>query len=200
MPDREMKAVVFALIVLVFMIPLQADILVNGDFADGHAHWKGDAKDPDPNSGDLSNPTPLAGVTITLRKDKWTKIYQYFTTREKKLHYSITFTLSSDYKPDRDQPRNAGFAPTPGLDDIIGVPIYYGDPGGDWMCILAQAGMGSSSFPIHPNPKKTDPQTFRGVLRGAPGEDPLDMTLVFAFPPGQGTITLTSISMTGGDN
>jgi len=197
-----MKAIASVLLLFACIISLHADILVNGNFADGRAHWKGDARDPDTTTGDLTlaNQVNRGGVTITLKKDKWTKIYQNFATREKKLHYAITFTLSSDYRPDRSQTQDSGFAPTPGLDDIEGLPIYYAMNGGEWMCILEQAGMGSSSFPISPDVKKADSQTLSGNLRGATGDETVDMLIVFAFPPGEGSITITNVSLTSGSD
>ena len=89
-----MKTVAFALLVLACVTTLRADILVNSGFTDGRAHWKGDAQPLD--QSDLSSPTTSPGVIITLKKDKWTKIYQVFTTSEKKLRYSVSFKLSSD--------------------------------------------------------------------------------------------------------
>jgi hypothetical protein len=189
-----MKNLTLFLLVMAAVIPLRADILVNGNFADGRAHWKGDAQDPD-TGGDLSqNPSNQGGVTITLKKDKWTKIYQVFSTHEKKLHYSITFTLSPDYEPDKSQPEGS-MSPSPGLDDIEGLYPLYGYRGGNWMCITAQ-GYSQSSFMLHPDEKKTDSQTLTGIIPGAP-DVTNDMLIVFAFPPGVGTITLTKVALTG---
>ena len=194
MPNRGMKAIASALLLFACIISLHADILVNGDFSDGRAHWKGDAEDPD-TGGDLSSASAKqSGVTITLKKDKWTKIYQSFSTREKKLHYSITFTLSPDYEPDKSLPQGS-MAPSPGLDDIEGLYPLYGYGSGAWMCILAQ-GYNESSFVLHPNEKKTGSQTLTGVVPGAP-DATNDMIIVFAFPPGEGTITLTKVELTG---
>jgi hypothetical protein len=189
-----MKALTLVFLFFACTVSLHADILVNGDFADGRAHWKGDAKDPDA-TDNLSGPSPLGGVTIELKKDKWTKIYQTFSTHAKKLHYSITFALSSDYKPDTDQPEG-GMSPSPGLDDIEGLyPLYGYGRGGTWMCITAQ-GYNESSFMLHPDAKKTDPQTLTGTIPGPPDVSN-EMMIIFAFPPGVGTITLTKIALTG---
>jgi hypothetical protein len=194
-----MKTAAFVFLVIALAIPLRADILVNGDFADGHAHWKGDAKDPDGSTVDLNNPAPLGGVTITLKKDRWTKIYQTFATRVPKLKYTITFKLSDDYSPDRHQPQNSGSYMTPGLDDIDGVPDYYGGyTNGQWMLILAQTGMSSSSSSLSPDVRKSGQQTLSGDLRGVTDEAD-EMTLVFAFPPGTGTITISKITLTPDD-
>jgi hypothetical protein len=193
-----MKAIALVgLLVFACTISLRADILVNGNFADGHAHWKGDAKDPDTTTSDLSNPNSQNGVTITLKKDKWTKIYQSFNTREKKLHYSITFSLSSDYQVDHNQPENSGLARPPGLDDIEGVPFCYASDTGTWACMIAE-GLDTSSFSLRPDTTKTDSQTLSGILHGASGDDSEQMVLIFAFPPGEGSITITNISLVGG--
>lgn len=193
-----MKAPVLVLLVLACALPLRADILVNGNFADGRAHWKGDPQNLD-TSGNLSNASAQGGVTIMLKKDKWSKIYQTFTTREKKLRYSFTFTLSSDYQVDHDgQTSLPNFSQVLGLDDIPGVPVYFEDRNGSWMLIFAQAGRGSRSLILKPDVNKMDAQTFTGVLRGT-GDDLTQMNLVFAFPPGEGTITITNISLTPDD-
>jgi len=192
-----MKAFAFALVVLASCLPLQADILVNGNFADGRAHWKGDAKEPDAASGNLLNSPPLSSVVVTLKKDKWTKIYQNFNTHEKKLRYSITFTLSSDYQPDRNQPEMGGANPPPGLDDVDGVSVFFAPGNGTWLGIIARAGFDMSYFFPQPNPKKTDSQTLSGILQGASNADNTDMVLLFIFPPGVGGIDITNIALTG---
>ena len=197
MPRVGMKALaLFVLVAFVSVLSLRADILANGDFSDGHAHWKGDAQDPD-TGGDLSaNPSTNAGVIIKLKKDKWTKIYQRFSTHEKKLQYTITFTLGADYAPDL-HPVESNMYGSPGLDDIEGVYPYYGyENGGNWMCITAQGGFGRASFSLHPDLKKTGSQSVSGVVAGPPDEHD-DMTIVFAFPPGEGSITLTKIELVG---
>ena len=53
-----MKAITLVFLFFACTVSLHADILVNGDFADGRAHWKGDAKDPDA-TDNLSGPSPL---------------------------------------------------------------------------------------------------------------------------------------------
>jgi hypothetical protein len=181
------------------MIPLRADILVNGNFADGRAHWKGDAKDIDTNNTSAGT---QPGVTITLNKDKWTKIYQTFNTHAKNVRYSITFTLSPDYQVQQDS-YNAGSGtmsgPTPGLDDIEGMPYLYGySYNGGWMLIVREfGGWGSGSLYPRPDPKKTDSQTLTGEIRGL--TENAGKIILLAFPRGEGTITLTNISLTAED-
>jgi hypothetical protein len=133
-------------------------------------------------------------VTITLKRDKWTKIYQSFTTREKKLYCSITFTLSSDYQVEHDsEPPISGLSLIPGLDDIPGVRIYDGSSDGSWMLTFAQ-GWWTSPYFLHPDEKKKDPQTLTGLLRLNTDAD-TEMYLILAFPPGEGAITITNISL-----
>jgi hypothetical protein len=192
-----MKALaLFILLAFASVVSLQADILANGDFSDGHAHWKGDAQDPD-TGGDLTaNPSSNAGVIIKLKKDKWTKIYQSFSTHEKKLRYTITFTLGADYSPEA-HPVVSDMGPSAGLDDIDGVYPYYGySYRGNWMCIAAQGGFGRASFSLRPDPTKTGSQSLTGLISGPPDEHD-DMIIVFAFPPGEGTINLTKIELVG---
>src|SRR5882762_8971027 len=86
-PGMKHLTLVFLLVALA--APLRADILANSSFVDGRAHWKGDAKEI--NTSDLSAGN-VPGVTVTLNRDKWTKIYQRFKTHEKTVNYSISFT------------------------------------------------------------------------------------------------------------
>lgn len=198
-PYSGMKTFVFSLLVLAcVIIPLRADILVNGNFADGKAHWRGDAQPLD--QSDLSNPTTSAGVTITLKKDKWTKIYQVFTTKEKKLQYSITFKLSSDYGLDQsyDNSSTGGFVPrSPGLDDIEGIyplSLYWWK--NSWILVPYELGSYSEIY-LKPDVQKPDTQTLTGTIHGFVGDT--EKILLIAFPPGEGTITLQNISLTSSE-
>jgi hypothetical protein len=193
--DFTMRPLAAIFLVIGFSLPLRADILANGNFTDGRAHWKGDAKEI--NTDDISSGNQ-PGVTVTLNKDKWTKIYQTFTTHENKVQYSITFTLSDDYQVDqerRDMDSGSVSGPSPGLDDIEGMyPLYLFSHRGGWTLIVQDFGAGGSSY-IHPrpDPKKTDSQTLTGHIRGLSSND--EKILVLAFPPGEGTITLTNVSL-----
>ena len=193
-----MKRVVFTLLIVASLISLRADILVNGNFADGRAHWKGDAQPLD--QSDLSSPSTTAGVTITLKKDKWTKIYQFFTSKERKLRYSITFKLSDDYNVDQDTSPNSSDSisfRTPGLDDIEGMfPFFLSARGGRWVLIPYEAGAGWSDVYLSPDTKKSDSQTLTGEIRGFNDNNGTNERLfLLAFPPGEGTITLSNITL-----
>ena len=190
-----MKSLAFVLLIIGCAFPLRADILANGDFHDGPAHWKGDAKEIE--AGDLSAGAK-PGITVTLKKDKWTKIYQTFATHEKEVDYNITFTLSSDYQVDQsayDASSGSSSGPAPGLDDIEGVyPMYGYAYNGVWTLIVEEFGGRGWNY-IHPKPDSTNTQsqTLSGKIRRL--TDHVDKILILAFPPGQGTITLTNISL-----
>jgi hypothetical protein len=191
-----MKTVLIALVVLACALPLRADILANGDFTDGPAHWKGDAKEI--TSDDLTAGNQ-PGVVVTLKKDAWTKIYQTFSTHEKEVQYSITFKLSSDYQVDQspyDPSSGSVSGPSPGLDDIEGVyPLYAYTYNGVWTLVVREfGGTGWNYIHPRPDPKKTDSQTLTGSIRRL--TDHAEKILILAFPPGKGTVTLTNITLT----
>ncbi len=196
-----MKLLLLGVLVLVSSISLRADILANSAFTDGRAHWKGDAKDI--NTDNLGAGSQV-GITVTLKKDKWTKIYQTFTTREKRVQYSISFTLSSDYHVEHDSAEGSSsiMGPSAGLDDIEGMyPLYLSTYSTSWVLIVQQFGSGGSSFIyLRPDPKNVDSQTLTGKIRGLTDDD--EKIIVLAFPPGEGSITLTNVSLSpeGSDN
>jgi hypothetical protein len=190
-----MKLLLLGLLVFASSISLRADILANSGFADGRAHWKGDAKDV--NTDNLGAGSQV-GVTITLKKDKWTKIYQMFTTHEKKVQYSISFTLSSDYHVEHDSSEGSSsiMGPSAGLQDIDGMyPLYLSTYSTSWVLIVQQFGSGGSSFIyLRPDTKNADSQTLTGKIRGFTDSTD-EKILVLAFPPGEGSITLTNVSL-----
>ncbi len=64
----------------------RADILANGDFANGSAHWDGDRK----------TDTDAASLTIKLKPNTWTKIFQVFHSADAAMKVHVTYTLSED--------------------------------------------------------------------------------------------------------
>jgi hypothetical protein len=194
-----------ALMVLACVLPLQADILVNGNFADGHAHWKGDAEDinadgpdaiPDLSKSDSSAPS---GVVIKLKKDKWTKIYQTFNVHDTKLYYSVTFKLSPDYKIASGR-GEASYSKPDFTDVPIGWFSYWSMPESYWSLIVTTSGEGSDSETskyLRPDPKKPSPQTITGKLNDL--QNGAEALFLIVFPPGEGSITLTNISLSPND-
>jgi hypothetical protein len=193
-PTKAMR--LLFLLVLACLFPLRADILVNGNFADGRAHWKGDLQDADAiNSASLSTSgsSNSGGVVVQLKKDKWTKIYQTFTIRDPKLYYSVTFQLSDDYKLSSHDAQDYSSID---LGDVPGFNFGWSMSERYWG-LLVGGGSYSTKF-LMPNAHKTgDQQTLTGRLNDLTTDS--DAVLVLAFPPGEGSVTLYSISLSATD-
>jgi hypothetical protein len=194
-----MKRTALALVFALSMGSLGAepDILLNSNFAEGHAHWKGDALDietPDaPKLMRAAVTTTPAGVAIKLKRDQWTKIFQTFIVRDPKLFYTVTFRLSPDYKlisQNNDDTSSADFTDVEAINAAIPLPEQ------NWTLLLA--GGSTAQRALHPDlNKRSEPQSISGRLSDLnPG---IEAVLVIAFPPGKGTVTLSSISLTNVD-
>ena len=183
------------LLLLLGILPLRADILVNGNFADGHAHWKGDIQDTDAgDSASLSgaNSGAAAGVTINLKKDKWTKIYQSFTARNEKL-FTITFQLSADYKLSS---RNADDTSSADFSDVPGIYMMWSMSERFWN-LLVSGGSFANKI-LEPDTKKMgQQQTLTGRVSDLNTDT--DSVFLLAFPPGEGSVTLFNIALSPND-
>jgi hypothetical protein len=189
-----MTSIARLLLLLLLLSPLRADqdILVNSGFTDGHGHWQGDAKDVD--TGDLSSDTPPPGAVVHLKKDKWTKIYQLFTIRDKKLFYTISFKLSDDFKIATTQ---GGDYSRADLGDIPG-SMFQWELSESSFTLLIQGGDNYQETQLRPNLSKLgQSQTLTGHIN----PDTLGVQAVFllVFPPGEGTVTLTQASLSNVD-
>jgi len=182
------------LLLVTCAVPLEAaDILVNSNFAEGRAHWLGDAQDLDDSSqADLTTGnSSSSGVVINLKTDKWTKICQAFDVRDELLYYSITFKLSADYKiasPSDNLSSRPDFSDIPGMGSSGALQESL------WAFFIRGAdgnptGYGNS---LHVDASKPSPQTVTG-------ETPVPAVgrayFLVAFPPGEGSITLLNISL-----
>jgi len=178
-----MKTLRFALLVLACTLPLRADILANGSFADGTAHWRGDAH----NLSDGS-----AGIIIQLNPSKWTQVYQTFNTKEDALDFSVSFQTSSDFSLLTDPVMTV-----PNLEEITGTPFHRGINlnSNSWLLMIvdpAEALM--TYFKIKIKPGSTDVQTATNAIPRLAAHE--EKTIFLAFPPGEGTITLLNIILT----
>jgi hypothetical protein len=185
-----MGKLMIILMIAASSLTLRADILANGDFSDGTAHWKGDATPGDPASAGLMM---SPGVVIELNDSKWTKISQEFDTQENELSFSITYQTSSDCafstaksKMSRD------------ISQIIGLQLKKGNPmvlpQDSWMVILVDYAKNLVTyFAVKPVLGAPGLQTVTGTIPRLEAHE--DKTLYLAFPPGQGSVTLTNISL-----
>jgi hypothetical protein len=192
-----MKSIARLLLLLLLLLPLRADqdILVNSNFSDGHGHWQGDVKDVE--SGDLSSDTPPPGGVIHLKKDKWTKIYQLFTVRDKKLFYTVTFKLSDDFKFTAGAESGSSDYTRADLGDVPGLMFQY-QLSDNRFSLLMQGGDNFDERPLMADMSKLNqPQTITGHLN--PYAVGAQSCLVIAIPPGEGTVTFTQISLSNTD-
>jgi hypothetical protein len=190
-----MKSIARLLLLVLLLSPLRADqdILVNSNFTEGHGHWQGDAKDVD--TGDLSSDTPPPGAVVHLKKDKWTKIYQLFTVRDKKLFYTVSFKLSDDFKMG-DGSRSNDYSRAD-LGDVPGL-MFQEQLSESRFTLLIQGGDNYEESPLTPNLAKIgQSQTLTGRIN--PYVVGAQSCFVIAIPPGEGTVTFTQVSLSATD-
>jgi hypothetical protein len=185
-----MKTLFLAALALACTLTLKAnDILANGNFVDGTAHWHGDAHA----STDWDN----QGIVIQLSPSKWTKISQTFNTKETVLDFSITYKTSPDCSFS-----DAAKGTTLSVDDLISLTeIRFKDPIhlklGSWFLMINDPSSNppqGTYFTIQPKLKLADAQTVTGSVPKLAAHE--EKTVFLAFPPGQGTITLLHVALT----
>jgi hypothetical protein len=188
-----MKKILGILLLLVCLGPLRADsdALANSNFTNGHASWQGDAQDV--GSGDLGSDSTANGAIIHLKKDKWTKIYQVFPVRAHKMFYSITYQLSNDFKfaaSDSDYV-------TADLGDIPGYDFQWHLPE-NCLTLMIQGGDNYEERRLNLDMSKLgQTQTFSGHFPDLHSD--VDSVFLIAIPPGEGSVTLTTASLTKAD-
>ncbi len=188
-----MKKLTLALLLLAAFNHVQADnLLQNGDFSDGIAHWYGSCRTPaDMTSDDSSyqNPGSANALVVKLRNGDWTKVTQDFETKPGVITLSVTYVLSPDLKFSQ---RPDDYANTTGA---IGFTAWrsFSTEVGQWVVMMCDLAAGHANvFTI--NGKQTGaPQTFTASFNGKSGEK---KNLCLAFPPGQGFVTLQNIALT----
>jgi hypothetical protein len=188
-----MKKLVIVL-VLLSLINVRADtnLLQNGDFSDGIAHWEGDCHSPDSDSVDLSaaSAPPTTGIVVKLRHSDWTKVTQDFDGNIGEylltLNYSFSPGLKFSTNPDDYQnvPAKEGFSLFRSFDS---------DPG-SWVIILSDLGAARFSYwKIAPNMTAGAQRALATVHLDS--DDTHKKGFCLLFPPGDGIITLQSISL-----
>jgi hypothetical protein len=166
---------------------VHADILANGDFTEGSAHWQ----------GDRTTDTDASSLSIVLKGDRWTKIYQDFHSADASLKVHVTYSLSPDctFLPQNGM---AGFALTNGvIRDVTGLQLSN-------VGALPIAMGGYISVVVDPS----KPLVFTSILSGKVTSDfqtsegffydlnpHAEKMFYLAFPPGNGTVTLTHVSL-----
>jgi hypothetical protein len=193
------KLVLILLIGCPFSSSRANDILANGDFSQGVAHWKGDAKslstDPDLMDPAARNDTTpsLAGILIPMQS-RWAKISQVFNTKETALDFTITYKTSSDVAFSDA----SAFPVTKTLQSLIGIPFQNSSETiapKSWLVILMDPASRTATYiPFQPTLGSRDPQTATGSIPKLVAHE--EKTFYIAFPPGQGTVTLLKVMLT----
>jgi hypothetical protein len=185
-----------AFLILLTLINVRADnnLLQNGDFADGRAHWDGDCHSPDSSSDpvDLSTPTTTApsGVIVKLRGGDWTKVTQDFDGKVGQYILTIHYTVSPDLKfsqvPD-------DYNNVPGKVGFSRLSPFNSDPG-EWAVVINDLGaMHYCYWKITPT-LTAGVQSIKANVNLDSGDD-LKKGFYLLFPPGSGVITLQGITL-----
>ena len=175
------------------------DIILNGDFHDGTTHWHGD--------GQAVDGTP--GLSIELKSDRWTAVYQRFSAECKTFKLKITYSISDDCtlltKKSADDlvPSFTSIA----LERATGLANHIYDvemQSGQWVVMAVDpSGYNTSQQTVYLNNRYGgdgssssgsdvgNPRTFTATMYHYAYFQ--DQSLCLAFPPGQGTITITKI-------
>jgi hypothetical protein len=166
------------------------DIILNGDFSDGKTHWHGDGDVPD-----------IGGsLVITLKPDKWTVVYQEFSAEATQVRLKITYSYSADCT--LAQPRSPDTLVPPldadSLEAATGLPNVIGNinlPGtAAWMVVMTSGGRFRGEHPVYAKSSDSNPRTYATTLTEWSRQFNAD-DLCLAFPPGQGTVTITSVKV-----
>lgn len=170
-----------------------SDILLNGNFADGKTHWHG--------AGD--SPGAQGLLVITLKPEKWTVVTQSFNAKAGALQLSITYSLSPDCTLGKSNKLVAPLTPTD-LGEACGVDCGFFNVTFEKREIFTALVVGNgflfTECPVYhrrynPSPDSDKSTTFTGQLSAWNGGFD-DAHLCLCFPPGQGTVTLTNVTLT----
>ncbi len=152
------------------------NLLMNGDFSSGIAHWEGDCHSPDSNDAppDLSanpaSPAAPTGVFIKLRHEDWTKMTQDF-----------------DGNVGSYIPASTGM-------NFFGA---FSSPPGKWLVLVSDIGSWRYStyeFPLQGEAQPDGTLTAIAHVQLNSNDD-AKKGLCLIFPPGDGIITIKNVSL-----
>jgi len=193
----------------------EKNVLSNGDFSNGKANWSGDVKDASEAdvtniTASMDNQTKASGMVLTLKPHDWTKVSQTFNTREAALAFVMKYVTSADFAETAPQSQSGGQAFfLANLSTLLGIPLQQdnhppGRPGmnngmggdkrpfvGIVIADLSQNTVFYRYVPFSPDPNT--PQTAKTVFHELMAHE--EKSFYAFFPPGTGTITFSTISL-----
>lgn len=162
------------------------NLLQNGDFSDGIAHWYGNVKSPDTVLG----PGAESGAIIELRPHEWTMATQEFTAKSGTYKLHVTFTLSDGTHFSKE------------LTDYINIPVQLkfadekpldAEPG-QWVVVATKSSATQDPLTWTVNAHSVaGPQSYTFTIDSTSSTD--TQTLLLGFPPGHGTVTLLHVGL-----
>lgn len=169
------------------------NLLRNGDFSSGIAHWQGvyetvQAASP---SGSSSSSAPTTGALVKLCP-VWSKVTQNFSAKKGDYVLTVKYALSPDLKFSTN-PEDYGRVST-----LLALPNVggFGARIGQWCAVVFDTSTGNSTFwritPSH----GSSVQIFTCRIHLDSDNNQEGKTLVLAFPPGSGSINLQNVSLT----
>jgi hypothetical protein len=184
--------VFYALVVLLVFVETPGfaqsqggNLLQNGDFSSGLAHWDGDGRSLATTTNAIA---PRNGMGVELRAE-WTKVMQNFDVKRGDYTVSITYSLTPgttftpDVKEYRKIPGKLGF----------NALKEFRVKKGEWAMIITDR----ERFvycAIKPPEAGNGEQTVTGDFNLDYDGD--DQTFCLAFPPGNGVVTILNIALT----
>jgi hypothetical protein len=180
-----LKSACAFLLIAAWVCPTRADILANENFADGAAHWRGDGHEGD------------GGLVINLDPNNWTKVSQTFNTRESRLQFNVTYTLSDDCSLAARAPRSLNlFLDETIFQQLTGVlclPFHDTVAPASWMAFIFDPAARHFDSIYISTATPDDPKTGSGLLDNLVEHE--EKILYLTFPPGTGSITLKNVSL-----
>jgi hypothetical protein len=190
-----MKKIALAFLLASSSVALADDnILQNGDFSDGIAHWYGDCHTIADMSSEVDYKAPASGsgIVVKLRAADWTKVNQDFDAHPGMLHFTVTYELSPgstfSQRPD-DYTNTTG---------SLGYTAWkaYSTSVGRWVMMLCDIAAGHANiFEVPSNNKDSGPQTLDASFQASSNDT---KSICLGFPPGKGFITLEKVSVMAG--
>jgi hypothetical protein len=185
-----------ALLVLLAASPVALaddNLLQNGDFSSGIAHWEGDCHTPDAAPVDLgsTDASTVSGVIVKLRHGDWTKVTQDFTGKIGEYLLTITYSLSPDAKFSTDPD---DYTNVPGKVGFNILRAFDSSPG-NWNLIVTDIGAQRYTYwTIEPKVGAPGVQKITTRVQ-LDSDDTQEKGFCLIFPPGDGFITLQSITL-----